>query len=305
MESIYFGYAMNLHHLELFHAVAVHGSLTHAAVETCTSQSSVSKQLKVFEDSVGVQLFDRLPRGVRLTQAGELLFCHSREIFALRDRARRELHELAGLRRGRLELACSRTVGSYLLPDPLSNFLSAHPDIEVSVKVANTHDCLELLRTGQVDAVLVEGPAEGDDLDVAVFGRDELVIVASVRHPLAARAGAVPLRRILSHPLVAREPGSGTRAVLDLELERHGLVWEPFLELESTEAIKAFVEAGTGLAVLSRLAVVKELKAQSLKVLRVPDLRLGRELSLVRLRSRAPGQAFLAFLPCLERCAVL
>lgn len=305
MKSIYLGYVMNLHHLELFHAVALQGSLTQAAIESCTSQSSVSKQLKVFEDSLGVQLFDRLPRGVRMTQAGELLLCHAREIFARRDRALLELHELAGLRRGRLELACSRTVGSYLLPDPLAGFLAAHPELEASVKVANTRHCLEMLRAGQVEAALVEGPAEGEDLDLEVFGRDELVIVASARHPLAAHSRAVPLRRILSQPLVTREPGSGTRAILDRELERHGLVWEPFLELESTEAIKAFVETGTGLAVLSRLAVAKELKAQSLTSLRVPGLRLGRELSLVRLRNRTPGRAFLAFLPCLERCAVL
>jgi len=300
MKSIYFGYAMNLHHLELFHAVATRGSLTQAAAETCTSQSSVSKQLKVFEDALGTQLFDRLPRGVRLTQAGELLLCHSREIFARRDRALQELHELAGLRRGRLELACSRTVGSYLLPDPLAGFLSTHPGVEVSAKVTNTLHCLELLRAGRVEVALVEGPAEGEDLDVAVFGKDELAIVASVRHPLAARTGSIPLRRLLTHPLIAREPGSGTRTVLDRELERHGLAWEPFLELESTEAIKAFVETGTGLAVLSRLAVAKELKARSLKALRVPELRLGRHLSLVRLRGRSPGPAFLALLPHLE-----
>jgi len=281
---------MNLHHLELFHAVALHGSLTQAATESCTSQSSVSKQLKVFEDTLGVVLFDRLPRGIRLTQAGELLLEHAQAIFAQRDRALRELHELAGLRRGSLEIASSRTIGAYLLPEILTEFMAKHPLVEVSVEVANTAHCLEMVRSGKVEAALVEGPAEGEDLEIRAFREDELVFVAPRGHPLALKPRSIPLRRLLSEPLIAREPGSGTRAILDRELSRQRLEWKPLLELESTEAIKAFVEAGLGVAVLSRLAVARELEHGTLVHLPV-SVRLERQLTLVRSCSRKTSRA--------------
>ena len=295
MEPIYFIHVMNLHHLELFHAVALHGSLTQAATESCTSQSSVSKQLKVFEDALGVRLFDRLPRGIRLTQGGEILLEHAQAIFAQRDRAVQELQELAGLRRGRLALASSRTIGAYLLPDLLAGFMASHPAIEVAVEVANTEHCLERVRAGTLEVALVEGPAEGDDLEIVPFRDDELVFVASRNHSLAQKNRTVPLRRILSEPLIARERGSGTRAILDRELLRQEVHWKPLLELESTEAIKAFVEAGMGIAVLSRLAVARELEHGTLVRLRVP-LRLERQLSLVRLRGRKASRACEALL---------
>lgn len=284
---------MNLHHLELFHAVALHGSLTQAAAESCTSQSSVSKQLKVFEDALGVVLFDRLPRGIRLTQAGELLLGHAQAIFAQRDLALRELHELAGLRRGSLAIASSRTIGAYLLPEILAAFMAKHPEVEVSVEVANTSHCLEMVRSGKVEVALVEGPADGEDLAIRAFRDDELVFVASCGHLLASKARTVPLRRFLSEPLIAREPGSGTRAILDRELLRQGLDWKPLLELESTEAIKAFVEAGMGVAVLSRLAVARELEHGTLVRLPVA-VSLDRQLSLVRSRSRKASKACVA-----------
>lgn len=286
---------MNLHHLELFHAIAVHGSLSHAAQESFTSQPSVSKQMKTFEESLGLRLFDRLPRGVRLTEAGEILALHAREIFARRDRAQRELQDLSNLRRGRLELASSKTIGAYLLPDLLARFMVDHAQIETSVHVANTQQCIERVLQGLAEFALVEGPVESDGVESQVFAQDELVVISRDSHPLASRRGPIPLDRILAEPLVARETGSGTREIMDRELARHDARWTPRLELESTEAIKGFVGAGAGLGVLSKLAVARELAAHTLRVLRVKDVSFTRELSIVRAVGRSPSHAFEAF----------
>lgn len=286
---------MNLHHLELFHSIALRGSLSQAAQESCTSQPSVSKQMKTFEESLGLRLFDRLPRGVRLTEAGDLLESHAREIFARRDRAWRELQDLSNLRRGRLSLASSKTIGAYLLPDLLARFMELHGGIETSVHVANTRRCVELLREGVAEFALVEGPVEAEGMESRVFARDELVVVSSASHPLAARRGPISLQRLLVEPLIARETGSGTREIMDRELSRHGAHWIPRLELESTEAIKGFVVAGAGLGVLSRLAVARDLAARSLRILRVKDLCLTRDLSVVHVAGRSPSHPFLAF----------
>lgn len=291
---------MNLHHLELFHAVAACGSFSQAAANTCTSQPSISKQMKTFEESLGLRLFDRLPRGMRLTEAGELLEHHAREIFARRDRALGELRDLSNLRRGRLSMASSKTIGAYLLPDLLAKFLSLHPGIETSVHVANTRECSDLVHRGQVEFALVEGPVDMEDVVVLPFRRDKLVVVASLDHALSRRKGRIPLERVLSEPLVAREKGSGTREILDRELARRGLSWKPLLELESTEAIKGFVAAGTGLGVLSEIAVARDLKRGSLKRLAIDSLSLVRDLSVVRARSRSESAAYLAFQGYLE-----
>lgn len=291
---------MNLHHLELFHAVATRGNLSRAAKDLFTSQPSVSKQLQALEESLGVRLVDRLPRGVALTEAGRLLAGHAREIFARRDLAVRDLKELSGMARGRLSLAASRTVGSYLLPGVLARFAAAHPAVAMEVRVSNTRSCVEMVRSGAAEIGLVEGPVEDPEVEGEVFGRDELVVVAAPGHPLARRRRSVPLERILSERLMARETGSGTRDILDRELARRNLSWAPSMEVESAEAIKRFVVAGLGLGVLSELAVAHELGDRFLVRLRIEDFSLRRDLSLVRARKRSASPAGSAFRACLR-----
>jgi DNA-binding transcriptional LysR family regulator len=290
---------MNLHHLEIFHAVATRGNLSRAAEDLFTSQPSVSKQLHALEDSLGVRLVDRLPRGVALTEAGKLLDDHAREIFARRDLAIRDLKELSGLARGRLSLAASRTVGSYLLPQVLAEFSARHPAIVMEVRVSNTRRCIEMVRTGSAEIALVEGPVEDEEVVSEVFGHDELVVVASPEHPLAGRKRRIPLERILSERLMAREIGSGTRDILDRELARRNLSWTPSVEVESAEAIKRFVAAGLGLGVLSELAVAREVEDGNLLRLRIEAFSLVRDLSAVRSKSRSESAACAAFRACL------
>lgn len=291
---------MNLHHLELFHAVASRGNLSRAAQDLFTSQPSVSKQLRLLEDSLGVKLVDRLPRGVALTDAGRILADHAREIFAHRDRAVRDLDDLAGLGRGRLSIAASRTVGSYLLPTILAKYSTLHPAIVLEVRVTNTRRSIEMVRTGDAEIALVEGPVEVDEVMGEVFGSDELVVVAAPGHPLARRKAPVRLERILSERLMAREAGSGTRDILDRELARRNLTWKPSLEVESAEAIKRFVAAGLGIGVLSDLAVAHELEDGDLARIRVEGLALKRDLSVVRSRTKSVSAACAAFRSCMD-----
>ncbi len=291
---------MNLHHLELFHAVASRGNLSRAADDLFTSQPSVSKQLRLLEDSLGVKLLDRLPRGVALTDAGRILADHAREIFAHRDRAVRDLDDLAGLGRGRLSIVASRTVGSYLLPTILSKYSALHPAIVLEVRVTNTQRSIEMVRQGGAEIALVEGPVEADEVVGEVFGSDELVVVAAPGHPLAKRKSPVRLERILSERLMAREAGSGTRDILDRELARRNLSWKPSLEVESAEAIKRFVAAGLGIGVLSDLAVAHELEDGDLARIRVEGLALKRDLSVVRSKTKSVSAACAAFRACMD-----
>ena len=290
---------MNYNHLMIFLAVAEEGSVSRGADRLCISQPAVSKQLGVLEASLRAKLFDRLPKGVRLTEAGHLLLGYARRLSALEREAEQAMAELQGLARGSLTLGASLTVGAYLMPELLAEYSRRHPHIALTLEIANTENIQKMLREGRLDLALTEGFADDPDLDAAVFAHDELVAIAPPGHPLLTQA-PVPAARLLQEPLILREPGSGTRAVLERALAALGLTVQPLMSLGSTEAIKRAVAAGAGLAVVSRLALGLELETGRLALLPLSDLTLNRPLHRLTRRgayeSRA-GKAFREMLP--------
>jgi DNA-binding transcriptional LysR family regulator len=141
---------------------------------------------------------------------------------------------------------------------------------------------------------LTEGLIENEELESRVFYKDELVAVAPPHHPLLRRNVAV--RDLCKEPWVMREPGSGTRAVVEQALAQRGVNAQPVLSLSSTEAIKRAVIAGLGVAVISRLALENEIKANSLAIIPVSGFAIRRPLHLQRVRGRSQSLAAQEFL---------
>lgn len=293
---------MNLHHLALFRCVAQCGNVSAAAQQLAISQSAVSKQVQDFEQALGLKLFDRLPRGVRLTEAGRFLLGYANRLFAVQAEAETALSDLQQLGRGRITLGASRTIGSYLLPDWLAAFHAQHPAIEVSLRVDNTGEIERQLLAGEIDIGFAEGVPEAAGLDYRVFAEDELVLIASPRHP-CADAAPLSLRKLTRETLLMHEPGSGTRAVTEQALRALGLHLKPAMTLASTEALKQTVRTGVGLAFLSNFAVRAEVDAGHLRVLPVKGLRIRRKLFILQPRGTAPSPAVAAFLSGLGRGA--
>ena len=297
---------INRNHLALFRAVAEAGGFSHAAAAVHVSQPAISMQVAELESALGTMLFDRLPRGVRLTPAGEILFGYAQRIAALERDAERAMDELRGLRRGRLALGASATVGSYLLPAVLGDFRRRHPAVELTLTVDNTAGIRQRLLDGTLDLGLTEGTRpEDSELAVEVFAEDELVIITAPDHPLAARSQPVAVSRLCAEPMILREPGSGTRAVFERALAAHGAaVTNVALVLNSPEAIKRAVAAGLGLAAVSRLCVESELAGGTLVTVPVHGLEMGRPLYALTLRGRRSSASVAAFLPLLPTLAV-
>jgi DNA-binding transcriptional LysR family regulator len=291
--------AINLAHLAVFHAVASEGSVSRGAERLMVSQPAVSKQLRQLERSLGASLFDRLPKGVRPTAAGELLAGYARRIFALEAEAAEALAELRGMRRGSISVGASTTIGVYLLPEIFVRYRRAYPDVRMHMEVANSEVIRRRLVEGAIDVGLTEGIVEGDELDSTVFLRDELVPIAAPGHPLARRKRPVPAATLCREAFVVRETGSGTKSVVERALAERGLSVTPVMSLGSTEAIKRAVAAGVGVAIVSRLTVQQELQLGRLVVLRVPDLPINRPLHRLTLRGRQPSQAVAAFMKML------
>lgn len=285
---------MNRNHLALFRAVAEAGSVTRAAESLRISQPAVSSQLAQLESHIGDPLFDRLPRGVRLTPLGEELYGYAKRLGDIEREAHKAVEEHRGLRRGRLAIGASTSIGSYFLPGVLGAMARRYPALELSLSISNTEEIQQALADGRVDLGLTEGFADEGRFDITVFRQDELQLIAPAGHPLTEQT-EVRLEQVLAFPLLAREPGSGTRAVLEQELARRGLPLTPALSLGSSEALKRGVLAGLGLAFVSELTIVLELVHGLLETVPVSDFEILRPLHLLKPPGRSISHAAAEF----------
>src|SRR6516162_3922706 len=142
---------MNLNHLAIFHAVAQTGSMTLGAERLDISQPAVSKQVQELERALGVHLFDRIGRRVRLSQAGEILANYARLLFALAQEAEEVLADVGAVRRGRLAIGASTTIGTYLLPCVLAEFRRRYVEVELLVQIENTEQVHRRLAGYELD----------------------------------------------------------------------------------------------------------------------------------------------------------
>jgi DNA-binding transcriptional LysR family regulator len=295
---------MNLNHLFLFRAVAEAGSFSRAAESVHVSQPAISMQVAELEAQLDLTLFHRLPRGVKLTAAGQLLFGYAQRLGALADEAQRAMAELKGLHRGRLSIGASTTIGVYLLPDLLGEYRRRYPEIDLQFDIANTEQIVNRLVDGTLDAGLTEGlPPNRDELDNVIFLRDELVPIVRPDHPgLATGSEPLTLRELCAEPMILREPGSGTREVIEGALaKRRQKLQRIAMVLGSTEAIKRAVAAGLGVAIVSHLTIQTELALGRLAILSVRGFQLTRPLLRLCCRNREQDPATLAFLALLDQ----
>lgn len=298
--------AMNFNHLAIFLAVAEEGNLTRAAERLHISQPAVSKQLRELEKSLGLALFHRLSKGVRLTEGGEVLLVYARQIFALETEAGRALNELRNLERGQLSVGASTTIGVYLLPEICARFRAMFPGIEMQLEIANAAQIQARLLNNELDLALSEGFIFSQEIQTEVLGHDEIIGIASPGSALLDEK--LTIARLLREPILWRESGSGTRAVVESALRDRGFTSPARVSLGSTEAIKRAVMAGNGIAFVSRLTVEKELQNGLLMPLLIDNFHLVRPLQRLRLQGKYEGRAVREFLRLLrpfvrERCA--
>lgn len=287
---------MNLHHLAVFNAVAETGGISRAAERLMISQPAVTRQVQTLEQALGVVLLERLPRGVQLTEAGEILADYARRLFAIEAQAHEVVSDLRSLRRGVLRLGGSMSIGNYFLPEVIAAFHQKHPDINVLLEVGNTDYVLDMVRNNRVDVGFIEGEFDEDEFDSELFMYDELIVIAPPTHPLAGK-GPMPFDRLCRYGCVMREPGSGTRAALNNMLAQAGVTEHSYnLTLGSPEAVKRAVQRGAGLAVASNLTVVSELESGSLVHIPMSGASAHRKLHRVCLPHKQLGPPSRPFL---------
>jgi len=288
-----------VHQLRLLIAVVEHGGFSRAADAMGLSQPAISHQLKALSSAVGMPVLEMIGRRVQLTQVGQLLYVHAQRIMADFEAAGEVLDDFRGLRRGHIRLAGDTTVGIYVLPDLLGDFREEHPDVELSLGVDNRRGLYDRLLANKVDFV-VSG-REWLDTPLRLVVRpllgNELVAIASPRHPLAGRS-RVTLAELAAEPFIIREPGSGTRETTEEAFSEAGLSYRPLMELASNGAIKRAVARDLGVSILSRYATSLELELGNLVELPVDGFPLHRQWHLFYPRDRQltpVDEAFLRF----------
>ena len=292
--SIYFVY-MNMHHLAIFHCIAEAGSLTIAAKRLHISQPAISRQLKWFENRLGVTLFERLPRGMRLTHAGEILRDYAARIFDMERSAAAAMRDIAHIDRGELPLGASNTLGTYLLPAWLVEFRQRHPLITVSVFVGNTEQVAAGVADWRFACGFIEGPLHNDTLRVERLLQDEIVPVAAAGAEFM-RGKRLSAKSLATLPVLAREPGSGTRELVMNMLASLDIVPTNVLSLGNTEALKRAAVRGGGIAWLPRVSMEAELTSGQLVPLEWANLTIRRPLSVVSRAGAYVSPAAKAFL---------
>jgi DNA-binding transcriptional LysR family regulator len=297
---------ISLRQLQVFAAVAEHGSTSAAANVVALSQSATSAALNELERLLGLQVFDRVGKGLVLNAAGRMLLPQAQAVLDGASAIERWAAD-DGAQLGSLRIGASTTIGSYVLPEVLAGFrailpASAQAAMQPQVSIANTAAVARAVANFELDLGLIEGPCDEAELVVSPWLEDELLIVASARDAIvpARPDGVVPVEALRAATWLLREPGSGTREIILQALLPVLHELKPGIEFANGEAIKRAAAAGLGIACLSRWAVADLLEAGKLVPVPTDLPRLTRRFFIVRHRHKPLSAGLRRLLDYLE-----
>jgi DNA-binding transcriptional LysR family regulator len=291
---------MTLEQLRIFIAVAEKQHVTQAAGELNLTQSATSAAIAALEARYDIKLFDRIGRGIVLTQTGRDFLIEARAVLARARAAAQVLNDLAGLKRGSLTIAASQTVANYWLPGRIQAFHAAYPGVDLHISIANTEQVARAVLQGSADIGFVEGEVDDASLTAKRIDGDALIVVVGARHPWVGRKKIAP-KDLLATAWVLREPGSGTRSMFETALRQSGIKLSDLriaLELPSNEAVRTAVETGDGATAISDLVVTQSLAARTLHRVKFDLLR--RSFYILRHKERHVSRIEQAVLKSLQ-----
>jgi DNA-binding transcriptional LysR family regulator len=292
---------MSLSQIRYFVEVSRTGSIREASERLNIAPSALSRQIQNLEHEIGLPLFERRPRGMSLTPAGEIYLRYARAIGLETDRVRHELEELRGLRRGIVRVYTVEGIVSDILTNVIAEFRAKHPGIAFSLVTIGTDDVVAAVRDGHADI----GVSFHGQPDFAVRFvrriRDPLRALVHPAHPLARRR-QVTLAELLSLPVALPQPGFGIRRLIDEQCRRLGLSIEPALETNSIEALRGFARSGAGVSMLPSNSFQREIRLNLVAGIPITDRALNQcSMDISVLSGRRLPAAVTEFLAVLER----
>jgi len=287
--------------LRYFLEVVRCGSLSEAAQRLNVTASAVSRQVAALESLLGVPLFDRRPRGMAPSAAGELLAA-----FALRgaleaDRVVSEIQALQGLRRGRVRIASSAGFAIEFLPRAIAAFRGRFPGLQFHVRVASPAEATATVLRGDADIGITYSRAA--EQGIRVEHRQQAPVIAIMRpdHPLA-RFRAVTLAQMHAYPIALPEGDNTVRQLFDIACGERGIAFEPVLVTNHFETLTNFVVHGGGLSISGEVTVRGRVQRGELHAAEIRERGMrGRAIELQTLRGRTLPEGVRAFLDFLRQ----
>jgi DNA-binding transcriptional LysR family regulator len=290
---------MQLRQLEMFVAAAERSSITDAAEFLMVAQPSVSAQLRSLEDELGYPVFDRLPRGVRLTDVGRAVLPHARQILRQVSEIREAVDALAGLQRGQLVVGTMPSVIAHLIPTAIKAFRQRYPAVELRVVESRASSVVEDVVGHRLDLGVVTDAEPDPLIDITPLLSEELFVILPVDDPLAQRE-ELNLAELKDRPFVVLEHGFSLRSVLWDACREAGFSPRIAQEMSSVQAIKGLVEIGMGVSLAPRSAVEGEERLGILRALPL-DSHPCRQLQIVARKGAYLSRSAQAFVSiCLE-----
>jgi DNA-binding transcriptional LysR family regulator len=275
---------LNLHELNVFVEAALAQNFSVAARRLYLSQPAVSLQIANLEKHFGLELFQRNGRTVVLSAAGKVLLPLAQEALQNMKHIEETMSGLKGVMIGDLSIACSTTVGKYILPRLVANFRHKYPNVRVAVNVMSRRAAIEWLLSGRAEIAVVSAKPTHSEVESAPFLEDQVVLIVPPDHPWADGRTVVP-EDLLAIPFIMREEVAGTYEVVAEGLVAHGLninQLQTVLSLANAEAIGMSVEAGIGAAFISRMAATRGIALGRAVEVPVQGLALQRTIYMVR-----------------------
>lgn len=217
---------------------------------------------------------------MRLTEAGTILDRYCLRLFALTEEAEHALDEYKGLLRGKLRLGASTTPGTYLMPQLMGLYHERYPAVALDLAVGNSRVIQERVVAGELEVAVIGQSPAFEELDARPFVDDEIVLIASPRHPLAGRR-SIPLGVLTDQEFVLREEGSSTRQTALRALADKGVRLTRVMELGSNSAVVRAVAANLGISFLSAFAVEAEAALKRVVTLKVAGLKITRQFNMI------------------------
>lgn len=271
----------NLDYFKVFYYTAKCGSVTKAAGELFISQPAVSQSIKQLEKSLGVTLFQRAAKGVRLTQEGKLLYSHVERGYAQIEQGVEKLRQMQNLELGEIRIGASdMTLRFYLLPY-LEKFHEKYPDIKVIVTNAPTPETLKLLREGRIDFGVVSTPFDWQENVKAVMVREIEDVFVAGRRFLPYKNKMLDFQELEKLPMIFLENNTSTRSYMDRYLAGMGVELQPEFELATSDMIVQFALRSLGVGCVVRDFAKEALESGLLFELRFNKMIPKRQLCVV------------------------
>jgi DNA-binding transcriptional LysR family regulator len=288
---------MDTRQLAAFCAVVERKSFSEAAERLGVTQPAVSQQIRSLEERLGQQLLDRSGRRVEPTESGRRLYRGAQRLLG---QERQLLEDVAGDAegplRGQLAIGASTGPGGTVVPVLLCEFAAANPEVTIELSIYDTQTVVDQVARRELELGVVGATPRNRAVAYEPFFRDEVILVCPPGHRFEGKT--VSLEELREEQLIVMQEGAGVRQVIEDELRKAGTRLRDLdvrLELGLQESVKSAVEAGHGVAFISRTGVEAELAAGTLAAARVKGLEPSREISLVRAAGRVSTRVADAF----------